>query len=185
MKPDKRRVCPVERAGGLEIRFRRWLQDPRRILAPYLAEGMTALDVGCGPGFFAVEMARRVGPAGRVIAADLQAGMLEKVRRKIAGTDLEARIVLHRCAADRLAVAGPVDFALAFWMVHELPDPVGFFRELAALLKPGGRALVVEPPFHVSKADFAETLRIARGAGFESAPPPRIFFGRTALLKKV
>jgi hypothetical protein len=45
------RVCPVEIAGGLDNRIRRWLQEPCRMLAPYVSDDMTALDFGCGPGF--------------------------------------------------------------------------------------------------------------------------------------
>ena len=183
MQDRRNRVCPVEKAWGLEIGLRRWLQNPQKILAPYIAEGMTVLDIGCGPGFFAIEMARLVGPAGRVIAADLQEGMLEKVRRKIAGTELEPRMVLHRCAADRLGVAGPMDFALAFYMVHEVPDPAAFFRELAALLRPGGRMLIVEPAFHVTGPEFAATLEIARAAGFVAEHGPRLLLSRAAILK--
>ncbi len=52
MGDDKNRVCPVERAGNLDNRFRRWIQNPRKILGPYMREGMTVLDLGCGPGFF-------------------------------------------------------------------------------------------------------------------------------------
>jgi len=81
------RICPVERAGSLDSKFRRWLQNPRKILGPYVEEGMTVLDIGCGPGFFSIEMAQMVGPAGRVIACDLQGGMLQKVRDKTQGTD--------------------------------------------------------------------------------------------------
>ena len=45
MKPDKKnRVCPVEKAGVLDFNIRKWLQNPRRILQPYIKEGMTALD---------------------------------------------------------------------------------------------------------------------------------------------
>ncbi|NTU84989.1 MAG: methyltransferase domain-containing protein, partial [Chloroflexales bacterium] len=80
------RVCPAALAGGLDNRLRRWLQNPRPILEPYVHAGMTALDIGCGPGFFTLELAQLVGPSGRVIAVDLQADMLEKVRTKIQGT---------------------------------------------------------------------------------------------------
>ena len=185
MRRDKHRVCPLERAGSLESRLRRWFQNPRRLLSPYVSPGMTVLDIGCGPGFFTLEMARMVGPGGRVLAVDLQDGMLEKVSRKIAGTALEPRIVLHRCEPDRLGITDPVDFALAFWMVHEVPDQPVFFRELAALLRPGARALIVEPgPFHVSRDDFAHTLETARAAGFQTSPGPRLLFCRTARLTR-
>ena len=50
-----KRVCPVEIAGGLDNRFRRLLQNPQKILVNYVQEGMTALDLGCGSGFFSVE----------------------------------------------------------------------------------------------------------------------------------
>ena len=89
MSNRRNRVCPVERAGSLDNRIRRWLQNPRKILEPYIKEGMTVLDVGCGPGFFSIEIAQLVGKSGRVIAADLQEGMLQKLRDKIRGTELE------------------------------------------------------------------------------------------------
>lgn len=47
-------ICPVEAAGGLDNRFRKILQDPQKILKPYLRDGMQILDLGCGPGFFTV-----------------------------------------------------------------------------------------------------------------------------------
>ncbi|MEN8212415.1 MAG: methyltransferase domain-containing protein, partial [Thermodesulfobacteriota bacterium] len=82
----KNRVCPVEKAGSLDNKFRRWFQDPEKILRPYVNKGMTVLDLGCGPGFFSVDMAQMVGKSGRVIASDLQDGMLEKLQSKIQGT---------------------------------------------------------------------------------------------------
>jgi ubiquinone/menaquinone biosynthesis C-methylase UbiE len=184
---DKEHVCPVERAGMLDSRIRCWLQNPRRILEPYVRPGMTALDIGCGPGFFTLDMASLAGTSGKVIAVDLQDGMLEIVRGKISGTELEKVVTPHRCAADSLGLDGSVaaDFALAFYMVHEIPDKERFFREVFDALGPGGQFLVVEPPFHVSKKAFAETLRIAGEAGFKvDGAPPKVFFSRTAVLIK-
>jgi ubiquinone/menaquinone biosynthesis C-methylase UbiE len=91
---QKNRVCPVSLAGGLDNKLRRYLQNPRKILGPYIEEGMTVLDIGCGPGFFSIELAQMVGNSGRVIAADLQEGMLHKIRDKVQGTEyIPCRIV--------------------------------------------------------------------------------------------
>ena len=177
------RVCPVALAAGLDNKLRRWLQNPRRILEPYVQEGMTALDFGCGPGFFTLELARLVGPTGRVIAADLQEGMLERVRTKIQGTSLEARIVLHQCGPKAIGPCPSVDFALAFYMLPELPDPGAFFAEIRQLLSVQGSLFIVEPPLHVSRAAFETTLRMARDAGFTVAARPRVRFSKAALLQ--
>ncbi|NQU62896.1 MAG: class I SAM-dependent methyltransferase, partial [SAR324 cluster bacterium] len=142
------------------------------------------LDIGCGPGFFTIDMAQMVGRSGRVIAADLQDGMLQKVRDKIRGTELKARITLHRCEEDRIGVPEPVDFVLLFYVVHEIPDKRAFFREIATILKPQGQVLIVEPPFHVSVSTFAETVKIAGKVGFRDSEGPKVFLSKTAILKK-
>ena len=55
---------------------------PRKIVGPYIQEGNTVIDMGCGPGYFTIDMAKMVGPKGRVIAVDIQAKMLARVRKK-------------------------------------------------------------------------------------------------------
>ena len=182
---DRKRTCPVELAGGLDNRIRRWLQNPRRILGAYVKEGMTVLDVGCGPGFFSVELAGMVGKTGRVIAADLQEGMLGKLKEKIRGTEIAERIHLHKCAADKIGVAEGVDFVLSFYMVHEVPNQEEFFKEIYSILKPNGQYLVVEPKlFHVSKKSFAETVTKAEVAGFKPVAHPRVLLSRSIVFKK-
>ena len=178
------RVCPVALSGSLDNRIRRWLQNPRKILRPYITEGMTVLDVGCGPGFFSLEMARMVGKSGRVIAADMQEGMLQIIKEKIKGTELEERILLHKCGENNIGVSEPVDFVLLFYMVHEVPNKEHFFNELRTIVKSQGQVLIVEPPFHVSKSAFEETVRKAGSAGFAIVERPKMFFSRAVLLKK-
>jgi ubiquinone/menaquinone biosynthesis C-methylase UbiE len=160
------------------------MQNPQKILKPYISEGMTALDVGCGPGFFSLEMARMVGKSGRVIAADMQEGMLQIIKEKIKGTELEERILLHKCGENNIGLSEPVDFVLLFYMVHEVPNKEHFFNEIGTILKPDGQVLIVEPPFHVSKSAFEETVRIAWDAGFAVVEKQKIFFSRAVVLKK-
>ena len=183
MSNKRNRVCPVERAGSLDNRIRRWLQNPQKILKPYIEEGMTVLDIGCGPGFFSIDMAQMVGKAGRVIASDLQEGMLQKLRDKIQGTELEQRITLHKCEENKIGVSENVDFVLAFYVVHEVPNQKEFFMEIGSILKPNGKVLIVEPPFRVSKKGFEETIRKARDAGLMVVERPKVFLSRTAILK--
>jgi len=177
-------VCPVEHAGSLDNRFRRFFQNPEKILQPYLKNGMTVLEVGCGPGFFTLDMAKMVGESGKVIAVDLQEGMLEKLQSKLTGTELEARIHLHQCAEDAIGITEQVDFVLLFYMVHELPDQAAFFQELSTIVKPEGQILIVEPPFHVSKSDFEHMLLLAEKTGLKKSNGPKMFLHQTTILNK-
>ncbi len=184
MIEDKRnRVCPAEFAPSLDNRFRRWLQNPHHILAPFVREGMSVLDVGCGPGYFSIEMAKLVGPGGRVISADLQEEMLQKLTAKLEGTDLESRIRRVKCDQNNINVNEKVDFILAFYMVHEVPDKASFFKQLKAILNDNGKLLLVEPRlFHVSREEFAVTKRIAGNSGFRVEPGPRVVLSWSAVL---
>ena len=185
MNENRSRICPVSLSGTLDNRFRRLFQDPVKILSPYVKDGMTALDLGCGPGFFTIAMAGLVGESGRVIAADLQDGMLRRLGKKISGTEFENRIMLHKCEEEGLNLKKRLDFALAFYMVHEVPDKARLFREIFDLLKPGAGFLVVEPKFfHVSGEEFKNTVNHAMSAGFETTPGPRLPFSWSVILEK-
>jgi len=178
------RICPAAHAGLLDLRLRRWLQDPNRILSPFISPGMTVLELGCGPGFFIVDMARLVGDSGRVVACDIQEEMLDRLRRKLSGTTLEGRVVLHRSEEGRIGWTGTADFILAFYVVHEIPDQPALFAELLAILRPGGSILVVEPPLHVSAREFARSMATARAAGFTVGSGLKMLFHKTALLSR-
>ena len=112
--------------------------------------------------------------------------MLDKVGARAESKGLAPRIRLHRCAADSLGLDGePADFALAFWMVHEVPDQWRFFREIHELLRSGARLLLVEPRVHVVKAAFGQTVAAAEAAGFRPAGRPSITFSFSTLLERV
>ena len=77
-----------------------------------------------------------------------------------------------------------VDFVLAFYMVHEVPNPKKFFEEIKSILKPDGQMLIVEPPFRVSKKAFEEMIKEARDAGLKPVQGPKVLFSKTVILKK-
>jgi ubiquinone/menaquinone biosynthesis C-methylase UbiE len=184
MDSERNRVCPVRLANSLDNKLRRWLQNPQKIMAPYVREGMTVLDIGCGPGFFSVEIAKMVGRSGRVIAADLQSGMLEKLYNKIKGTELEGRITMVKCDKDKINVVDKVDLILAFFMVHEIPDKGPFFLELKNIMNEGGLFLLIEPKlFHVSEKAFRATTALAERVGFKINPGPKLPFSWSAVLE--
>jgi 2-polyprenyl-3-methyl-5-hydroxy-6-metoxy-1,4-benzoquinol methylase len=177
-------VCPVGRAGMLETRIRRLVFPPGRIIRPYIQPGMTVLDFGCGPGVFTLDMAVQVGASGRVIAADVQKEMLRKVEAKLQGLTLAKRVVLHPCEPFQIGIKEQVDFGLAFWVVHEVPDQTMLFHELYAILKPGAKMLIVEPPLHVGEADFGAMMREAVAAGLVPVETPRIAFCHSVVMQK-
>jgi len=175
-------VCPVEFAGSLDNSIRRLVHKPRRILEAHIKRGMTVLDLGCGPGFFTIEMAKLVGESGSVIAADLQQGMLDKVTGKISGTDLEQRVVIHKCKDDKIGISSIVDFVFAFWMIHEVPDQHHLFEELKSVMNPGGRIWIIEPKIHVSEKSFKKMINQLELTGFEIIERPKVWLSRTVLL---
>ena len=184
MKDDRNRVCPVELANSLDSKIRKWLQNPQRILSPYIKLGMKVLDIGCGPGFFSVELAKMVGVNGKVYSVDLQEGMLQKIRNKIYKTPLEQIIQPIKCEKDKIILPEKVDFILAFYMVHEVPVKDKLFKTLKSILNEQGEFLIVEPKlFHVSKKEFASTINTARAAGFTVADGPKLAFSFSSLLK--
>jgi len=178
---DKNRVCPAEMAGGLDNSLRKLLQNPSKLLKPYINGDMKVLDFGCGPGFFTVEIAKMISGNGSVIAADLQNGMLEKLSVKIKGTVLENKIILHKCEQNKIGITEKVDFIFAFYVIHEVPDKENLFRELKSLLNPGGKLLIIEPNFHVTKKEFNDMLDKLVRAGFVIIDRPNRLLSRGVL----
>jgi ubiquinone/menaquinone biosynthesis C-methylase UbiE len=183
-KKNDNRVCPVELARGLDNSIRKFLQNPGKILKPYIEKDMTVLDFGCGPGFFTIEIARMLSDKGRVIAADLQSGMLEKLSKKISGTALEEKVILHKCEQDRIGITESVDFILAFYVIHEVPEKEKLFREFKSILKPGGKILIIEPNFHVTKNAFGDMIEKIEAVDMEISDRPKYFMNRAVLIRK-
>lgn len=177
-------VCPWWGGYFIDNPLRRWLHNPERILLPYVEPGMTALDFGCGMGLFTIAMARLVGEQGRVIAADLQPQMLDVLRRRAERVGVAGRIRTHLCQPGVMGLDEPLDFALAFWSVHEVPNAGRLLAEIYGCLRPDGRFLAVEPIGHVTAAAFAGMLERAARVGFREQARPSVRLSRAAVLGK-
>ena len=180
--------CPWWLGYLLANPLRKLRQDPHDILSPFVTEGMTVLEPGPAMGFFTLELARLVGPDGRVVAVDVQPRMLASLRRRAGRRALDSRIETRVApGGGDLGVsdlAGRADFALLFAMVHEVDDPPRFFAEVAKTLKPGGKVLLAEPKGHVKAPMFEAELAQAAACGLAAADRPRIAASHAAVLVK-
>ena len=179
----KHGVCTWWKAYTFDNPIRKLIHPRRKLLGPYVKESMTAMDVGCGMGYFSIGMAELVGSTGKVVAVDLQQKMLDVMLKRAARAGMADRIIAYRCQPHDVAVNEKADFILAFWMVHEVPDQNKFFRQVKSMLADEGRVLIGEPKMHVTAYDFKRTLETAKTSGLQCCGVPYFRFSRTALLK--
>jgi len=178
-------TCPWWLCFTFDNPLRRIIQKPEKILHGLVREGDTALDIGCGMGYFSLPLAGIVGSSGKVICVDLQEKMLDAVRRKAERAGLIKVMRFQQCTLDSLGLTDNADFALAFWMVHEVRNKKGFFQDVRGSLKAEGTLLIVEPKLHVSRDAFDTTLSIAQAEGFKVVDRPTVTISMAALLTPV
>jgi len=106
--------------------------------------GATVADVGAGTGYFSLRLARRVGPAGRVLATDLQPEMLAMLRARLSDAGLTNVVPVLATAGDVHLPRGEVDLVLMVDVYHELSDPKGTLAQIRDALRPDGRLALVE-----------------------------------------
>jgi 2-polyprenyl-3-methyl-5-hydroxy-6-metoxy-1,4-benzoquinol methylase len=179
-------VCPWWLTYTFDNPLRRWIQDPVRILANFVRPGMNVMDVGCGMGYFTIPLASLVGESGRVFAVDLQPQQLERVRVRSEQAGVAQRVELVHACSGSLGMNTMVDFVLAHWMVHEVPEQQIFLKDVWDHLVPGGDILIAEPKIHVSRAAFERTLTIAQEVGFDVQKTSQaIPLSHSAFLKRI
>ena len=177
-------VCPLGAARMFDNPLRLLIHQPGKMLRDYVKPGSKVLDFGCGLGFFSIAMAKMVGEGGLVIAADLQDVMLQGLMKRARRAGVADRIRPHLTAPDRIGLEDQVDFAIACWVIHETPDVDAAFRELASVLKPGGRLFVIEPKSHASEEEFGKLLASATAAGLSEVTRPRSAGSRAVVLER-
>jgi ubiquinone/menaquinone biosynthesis C-methylase UbiE len=161
------------------VRESRQREEDCRMLLEALAikPGQTVCDLGCGNGFYTVELARQVGPRGTVYAVDIQPEMLRMLAERAAAENLRnIRPVLSTPIDPRLP-AGEVDVVLCIDVYHEFSHPEAMLTRIRESLADGGRLVLAEfrgedpavpiKPLH--KMTKAQVRAELEPAGFELA----------------
>jgi ubiquinone/menaquinone biosynthesis C-methylase UbiE len=174
-------TCPWWLAYTFDNPVRGLFHDPAVLFRNLVKVGDTVVDIGCGLGHFSIGMARLVGASGKVIALDLQPEMVRRAAGRAEQRGMQQRIDFRVAEPERLGLSEPVDFVLAFWMVHEVRNQGALLSEVRSALKPTGRFLIAEPKGHVSAQRFEATVEKARAAGFAISDGPRVRLSRAVL----
>jgi ubiquinone/menaquinone biosynthesis C-methylase UbiE len=181
------RVCPWWLGYFLVSPLRRFLHDPKEMLMPYVKDGMTVLEIGGGMGFFTLPLAELTGETGKVISIDLQERMVRGLVKRAAKAGLESRIEARVCPTASLKIddlQNKVDFALAFAVIHEVPDKKRLLLEISQAMRPDGTLLIADPKGHESEQKFNETITMTEATGFHVLDRPLIRRSYAVLVRK-
>jgi arsenite methyltransferase len=107
-----------------------------------LAPGETVLDLGSGPGLDCLLAAEQVGPKGRVVGVDMTPAMLERARKNAAAGGF-ANVEFREGRLESLPLGdASVDAVTSNCVINLVPDKAAVFRQVARVLKPGGRLVI-------------------------------------------
>lgn len=120
-----------------------WQQPERVIKDIALRPGQTVADVGAGGGYFTFRLSEAVGPRGRVIAVDLDPGMLQIIQEEAADRGA-TNVSVHAGQAEDPGIPVPVDLVFLANTYHHIENPAVYFRGVRRYLKPGGRLVIID-----------------------------------------
>jgi ubiquinone/menaquinone biosynthesis C-methylase UbiE len=106
--------------------------------------GMTVCDMGCGNGFYSIQLGKMVGPEGRVLAVDVQPQMLEMLKERAAEAGLENIEPILGQLHDPKLPAGQLDLILMVDVYHEFSHPEHMLAAMRKSLAPGGVIVLTE-----------------------------------------
>jgi len=135
----------VEGADWLDRAERESEEEPDHAIDVLkITKGSTVADIGAGSGYMTVKLAKKVGAEGRVIATDIQPGMIELLNKRLAKSKItNVTAVLGTQDDPRLPIES-LDLVLMVDVYHELSQPQLMLRHIKASLKPGGRLVLLE-----------------------------------------
>ena len=159
-----------------------WQMPDQVVAALALRPGHVVADLGAGPGYFSLRLARNVGKRGRVFAVDVEPAILAVLRERLAAQKLERITPVLGLPGDPLLPKASCDRVLSVNAYHHYPDRPSALRRMARLLRRGGRLAVIDfhkrespmgPPLHerVSRERFLADvkragLHVAKELGF-------------------
>ena len=184
MQKNKDRVCPVWMAYTFDNPLRNLIHNPKKMFKEYIQEGMTVMDIGCGFGCFSIGLAKMVGKKGKVYSVDMQKGMLDRLMKRAKRAEVADIIETHQCESHKIGLDTRLDFALAFWMIHETPDALDLLKQIHSLLKPGGVLFLAEPKKHVPSKEIDELATSAEKMGYRVIERPKVSMSFVLVLKK-
>jgi ubiquinone/menaquinone biosynthesis C-methylase UbiE len=163
--------CPSWLSILLDNPYMNWIAGAETLLdRAEVTPGMSVLDVGCGPGRLTAPLARRVGPAGSVVALDIQPEMLRRAQKRVADAGMGNTTFVLGGAGTGLLGQAVFDRAFLVTVLGEIPDRPAALVEIYRALKPGGVLSVTEvlPDPHYQLQPTVR--RLAAEAGFLVGP---------------
>lgn len=142
------------------------------------------MDIGPGKGFFTIPLAELVGPEGMVHAFDIQKEMLDGIMKRAEKHNLSDRIMVHLVKPEDTFYPVKADFALAFWMLHEVSDANKTACQIFKMLRKNGLFFVAEPLVHVPETKYNVTEKIIINSGFVIVCKPAVALSRATLFRK-
>lgn len=120
--------------------YRSRVQPPSMLVeAISCRPGMTIIEIGCGSGFYTVEVAKAIQPDGRVYAVDIQEGMLEKLRNRMEREGVENIIPILADAEGNIPLDdGTADAVFSVAVLPEIPNPVKALTQIKRLMTDDG-----------------------------------------------
>lgn len=109
-----------------------------------IREGTSVADIGAGEGYYTVRLAERVGPRGRVLAQDIDAGAIQRLGQRVERERLDNVSIKTGAPDDPRLPANSFDRVFLVHMYHEVGEPYAFLWRLRPALKPGGQVVVVD-----------------------------------------
>jgi ubiquinone/menaquinone biosynthesis C-methylase UbiE len=177
-----------KRSRAFSYRWR-WMLDnlPRQVVHPLrstvdsfrVGRGHTVLELGPGIGYFSVEVARRLGPEGRLVCVDIQSEMIGALRRRLLREGVTNALPMVGDALGLPLADSSIDCAFLVTVLGEFPDRSKALAELRRVLKPGGILSITEtlpdPDYQ-----FPDVVRdLCRASGFRLVEHRGHFLGFT------